>query len=379
MIYFDNASTTKPNTNSLSIFEKASIDNFYNASSLYKAGVANKTMLDKYKQSILQALHASTQNNFVFTSGATEANNIIIRGVLRNKNAKLIFSCAEHSSIYNTAKELQNQGYNVVFIPITKSGIVDEAVFTKEVNDNTAFISIIHTNNETGAINDIKKLVTIAKAKNPKVIFHSDGVQAFGKIPVNIAHLNVDVYTISAHKVYGLKGIGGFYIKNNINLKPFIYGGGQQNNLRSGTENFAAISSFDYTVKDAVKNQSKNYNKVLDICNHFKSAIIKAIPNALLISDKNCSPYIVAISLPPVKSETLVYLLDEKGFLVGSGSACSSKSKNNRILSNMGYSADVVESSIRISFSKNNTKQEVDKLVTAILESVNEYKLKIKK
>lgn len=379
MVFFDNASTTKPDEKALAIFEKANIDAFYNAGALYRVGVENKKKLEQVKKSTLTMLGASLHDNFVFTSGATEANNIIIKGLVKNKNSKLIFSAAEHPSVYNCAKDLESQGYNVVFVPLTKEGIVDEDIFTKEVDANTAFISIIHVNNETGAINDIKKLVKIAKTKNPKVIFHSDGVQAFGKIEVNMRKLNVDAYTISAHKAYGLKGLGGFYIKNNINLKPLILGGGQQDNFRSGTENFAAICSFDYTVNDAVSNQEKRYEKTLEVSNYFKQKIKQVLPDSVVISGEECSPYVISVSFPPVKSEILVYLLDEKGFLVGNGSACSSRHKGNRILNNMGYPANIIESSIRISISKSTTKKEVDGLVAALKDSVESYITKIKK
>ncbi len=378
MIFFDNASTTKPDEVALSIFEKTNIDAFYNASSLYKVGVQNKKKLEQIKHNTLSLLNANLHDNFIFTSGATEANNIIIKGIVRNKNSKLIFSSAEHPSVYNCAKELESQGYNVVFLPLTKAGIVDENIFSKEVDINTAFISIIHVSNETGAVNDIKKLVKHAKSINPNVIFHSDGVQAFGKIEVNIRNLNVDAYTISAHKIYGLKGIGGFYIKNNINLKPLIHGGGQQENFRSGTENFAAICSFEHTVTEAISNQAIRYKKALDVCNHFKSKIQQALPNTILISGEDCSPYIITLAFPPVKSETLVYLLDEKGFLIGNGSACSSKNKGNRVLNNMGITANIIDSSIRISISKNTTKKEVDALVIALKECVESYMSKIK-
>lgn len=376
MIYFDNASTTMPDKTEVNHFIDAT-KNFFNPSAAYNVAVEVNKNINNIRRATLQSLNASTLDNFVFTSGATEANNLIIKGVTKKKSAKLIFSAGEHPSVYNVAKELAGQGYNVVFIPLLNNGKVNDAIFAKEMDENTAFVSMIHVSNETGAINDIQKLVAIAKSKNPNVVFHSDGVQAFGKINVNLSHLQVDAYTISAHKCNGLKGIGGLYLKNGVNIKPQILGGGQEKTLRSGTENYPAIFSFNQTINVATDNIEKKYNHVKELSTFLKQEINNNFFDIKIASDDNCSPYIVSLMVGDVMSETLVYMLSEKSCYVGNGSACSSKNKNNRILESMGYGIEDIKGAIRVSFSANNNIDEIKLFLHALKSCIDEYKSKV--
>lgn len=374
MIFFDNASTTKVRKEVLDDFNEFNENNFYNPSAIYKNGQEVSKLINKARVEIINCLGGGKFDNFIFTSGATEANNMALKGLLKNKNSKILVSIVEHPSVYNVAVDLKNQGYNVDFIKVKSDGKIDEDDFINKIDSNTSVVSIMHVNNETGAINDIKKLVSIAKLKNKNVIFHCDGVQAFGKIKVNVSALGVDLYTISSHKINGLKGIGGLYVKNGLNLKPLIIGGGQEKNLRSGTENTAGIYSFATTCKLAVSEQEEKINKITSLKNKVLESLEKLSNVKInLPQNENVSPYILSVSVINGKAETILNMLEDKGIIVGNGSACSSKHKDNRILSNMGIKMSEIEGSLRISFSSNNTEEDVDYFITEFENVVNEY------
>ena len=235
----------------------------------------------------------------------------------------------------------------------------------------------MHVNNETGAVNDIEKLVKYAKSINPKIIFHSDGVQAFGKIDVNVNRLGVDLYTISGHKIHAPRGIGALFCKNGINLKPIIFGGGQENGLRSGTENYPAIKAFDKSAEIILKNRMENFNHVKKLSELFKQELLALVPN-VVFNGENKSPYIVSFSLPGSRAETLLHMLDDKGVLLSNGSACSTKKLGNRILQAMGVSNSLIEGSLRVSFSEENSIDEIKIATQEIANCYNEYISKVK-
>ena len=358
MIFLDNASTTQIYDEALNAYVNYSKNSYFNPSALYKAGSDINMELLKNRNEVLKLLGASLMDKLIFTSGATEANNMAINGVLRKNMGKLVFSYAEHPSVYNVAKELQEKGYQVEFVKLTNEGVVDENDFREKVI-GASFVSIMHVCNETGAINDIKRLVSIAKKVNKKVIFHSDGVQAIGKIPVNFCDLGVDMYTISAHKIHGPKGVGALYVKDGINLKPLVYGGGQEFGLRSGTENSCGIIAFCMALQLSIMRLKENFEHVSKL----KSAFIKELStnfiNYRIISTDDCSPYIVSFAIPYVKAETTLHMAEQDGVLLSNGSACSSRKSGNRILSAMGVGDVTINGSLRISFSEFNTEEEV--------------------
>ena len=364
MIYFDNASTTKICESSLKYINEFSVNNFYNPSSIYKQGADNKKEIDVSKSIIAKTLGVEFKDNIIFTGSATEANNIAIQGSIKKNFGKLLFTEGEHPSVYNTASYLKNKGFNVEFIKLNKNGEADFDDFAKQITENTSFISVMHVNNETGAINNLDKFIELKKNICPNAIFHSDGVQAFGKLKYALNN-DIDLYSISAHKIYGPKGIGALYIKNKNKINPIIFGGGQEYNLRSGTENIASITGF----KGAVEEISYNSDNVKAI----RDYVIKNLEGDFKING-NGSPYILSISYKGINGETIVHMLEENNILISRGSACSGSKVGNRILSSMGLPNDYVKGSIRLSFSKNNTIEEA-KIVT---QKLNECVSKLK-
>ncbi|MDE6968033.1 MAG: aminotransferase class V-fold PLP-dependent enzyme, partial [Clostridia bacterium] len=251
MIYLDTSATTSMYPEIIDIIKKYAVDNYYNPSALYTKALNVSKDIKEAKQKILNLLNGN--GSIIFTASGTESDNMAMFGSKKFKNCKVLVSNIEHSAIYQSAKKLEMQGVNVEYVSCDKYGSVDEEDFKSKLSDNVALVSIMHACNETGAINDIERLVKLTKAVSPKAIFHSDGVQAVCKIPVNLNKLGVDLYTFSAHKFHGMKGVGGLYIKKGININPIIFGGGQENGLRSATENVSGIISTAFALEKTYK------------------------------------------------------------------------------------------------------------------------------
>lgn len=351
IFYLDNAATTKVFDEEYEIL-KNSDELFFNPSASYMPAIKVKKKFDEARETIKKVAGASSEN-LIFVSSATEANNTVFEGLHLRAGQTVLISAAEHPSVFQSAHRLERRGIVVKEIPLERDGTVCLAEFEKLLDNTVALVSVIHVSNETGAVNDIKKLVDIAKSFNPKIIFHSDGVQAFGKISVNIKNLGVDLYTVSAHKVYAPRGIAGLFVKKGIVLDPLLVGGGQENGLRSSTENVAGALMFAYAANKVASEIQKNYDKVLSLKNELlkkfeESNILK---NVKCNSNQNCSPYILSLSFDGIKGEVLMNALETFGVLISTGSACSSKKAGNRILEAMNLSATEVVGSIRISFS----------------------------
>ena len=374
-MFFDNASTTKVDDYIISGLEKFNNEHFYNPGGLYSKGRESRDFLDNARKRILTALNADGQ--IIFVGSATEGNNLALFGAVKKQFKKILVSQGEHPSVYNSALELIQRGYNVEFVNLLKDGTADFDDFKNKMTEDVAFVSIMHVSNETGAINDIASFVDYAKDINPNVIFHCGGVQAVGKIPVNIDELGVDLYTMSAHKIHGFKGVGALFVNNKIKLKPIVFGGGQEGGLRSGTENLLGIYSLVEAVENSVCNQLKNYDYVRLLRDRFISGIADTNLDYIVHSDNASSPYIVSISFVGCRAETILNKLSDKGVYIGNGSACSSKKSGNRVLDNMGVSKAEIESNLRISFSKNNTIEEVDKLIIELSLAVRDYLIKV--
>ncbi len=375
MIYLDNASTTKMYDEAIQKYLDVSTNNFYNASALYSCGLKSKNLINEARNIILNRLGA-TKYDLIFTGSATEANNMAIMNFANRKNKNFVFSYAEHPSVFNVAKELESKGLEVRYVKLQKDGTVDVEHFKSLIDENTCFVSIMAVCNETGAVNDIKQLVTIAKNINKSIIFHSDGVQAFLKIPTNLDSLGVDLFTISAHKINGPKGVGALAIKKGLNINPYIIGGGQENNKRSGTENVAGISAFGCSVDINHKILIAEYKRVKELKNYFYNELQNIENFVCYTNTDNSSPYILQASFVGVRAETMLHLLEEKDILISNGSACSSKKQGNRILDAMGLTQKEVESSVRFSFGHSTTKEELE-IVLHEIKIANDNYLKL--
>ncbi len=369
MIYFDNAATTKP---SILALERASIFNqekFFNPSTLYSGGLNSAREIKLAKESILRNLGA-TNCEVIFTSCGSESDNMAIFCSI--KRGLFITSKGEHSAVYKSFLELKNRGISIEFIDINKDGSVNKEKLYEFLQSNKVdFVSLVHVNNETGAINDVNEIAKKIKSINRKIIFHVDGVQAYGKIPYRLSN-DIDFYSISAHKVNGLKGVGALIRRKGVNLIPLIYGGGQENGLRSGTENLFGIKVFEYASQDKFLNLKDNYAKVSLI----KEKIIDGLDKELftIISGENSTPYVLTISAKGVRGEVIMHSLETNGLIVGNGSACSSKNRYSRVIEACGYTNDILDGVIRLSFSYENTLEEADMAISLINSTVKKLK-----
>ena len=375
-MFFDNASTTKIDDDILNEIIKLNEDCYYNPGALYTNGRKVRSLIDKSREVIKKCLNFD--GDVIFTGSATEANNLAVFGSVNKRFKKVLVSEGEHPSIYNSIMELKNRGFDVETLNLTSLGTVDEKDFINKMTNEVGFVSIMYVSNETGAINDIGRLVSIAKDVNPKVVFHCDGVQAVGKIPVDVDGLGVDLFTISAHKLHGMKGVGALLVRKGMILKPIVYGGGQEHGLRSGTENAMGIVSLSMAIDKSCKNIDENYVHVAKLKNVLLDRLKDCSFSYQVFSNVDASPYIVSIGFKDCRAETLLNMLNDEGIMVGNGSACSSKKSGNRVLESMGFSKDYVEGNIRISFSKENFVDEVYFLADCLIKTVDLYLNKVR-
>lgn len=368
MLYFDNAATTKISKASLEAYINAS-ECFFNPSSLYAQSAKAKALIEDSRNYVLKYLKAKPKSTLIFTGSATESNNAVLNAHITRKDKKYIFSAGEHSSIYETAKKYKEQGFNIVFVPLNKNGGVNTDALMREMDNTVALVSIIYVSNETGAINNIKDITAHIKEFNKNIIVHTDAVQALGKVEINLKELGVDYLTISAHKINGPKGIGALYIAEPNKFKPFIIGGGQEIGLRAGTENVPAICAFKKAVEDL---SFKDYSQ------HKKTIMDNLIGDYVLVSDDRCVDNIISVCFKGVRGETILHMIESKGYLVGTGSACNSKAGHNRVLSEI-VARDYIEGTIRISFGEDVTIEDCKNLAISLSEAVKQYRERIKK
>ena len=364
MIYLDNAATTKMYEGAVDVYKKYACQSFFNPSAGYNKAINIAKDLERVRNIILNKLGA--KGDVIFTSGATESNNLAIFGSKRNGKWEYVFSEGEHPSVYNVAKELESQGFIVHFIGLRKDGQIDYEQLENVLNEKTRLISTMHVSNETGAINDLHLIDKIRQKKCPKALLHIDGVQAFCKLEYNITDYNIDLYTISGHKFCGPKGVGALFVKKISSLKNTVFGGGQEGGYRSGTENVPAIMAMGYAIEHY--NTKENYSKVESLKEAFLAEIRKEDKIDTIEGD---SPYIVGLNLKGVNGETIMRALQDEDILVGIGSACSTKKAGNRVLNSIGYNLNEIKSHIRISFIADLTIDEAKFAGKKIVEIYN--------
>lgn len=372
MIYLDNAATTALDEKCFDIIKDYNIDKFYNPSALYRKAMESANSIKRARNAVAKSLGVKGEE-IIFTASGSEADNIALMCSIRAKNGKIIVGSSEHSAIYNTALELKVRGYDVVFAPCDSCGRTDLTQLEKLLDNTVVLVSIMHVCNETGALNDLAAISKMVKAKAPRAVFHSDGVQAYGKIPVNLKSLGVDLYSISGHKIHAPKGIGALYCRSGLYLKTFIFGGGQENNVRSATENLPSIMALGYVVENNFANIAANYTKVKELRDYLYDSLNSAFENIKVNTDlKNSSPYVFSFALNSARGEVLVHCLEDKGVIVGTGSACNSQKSTKRIPAALGINDDYAQGMIRVSFNEKNTKEDVDCFITALKDSVSE-------
>lgn len=372
IFYLDNAATTKMFDDVKEKSSKFLNVDFYNPSAVYKQSVDVKREVENSRNKLLDFLGGLSDDKLIFTGSATEANNMVIFSQRNFAGKKYLFGAGEHPSVKECAKELEKRGYNVLFVPLDKSGRIDEEKYKQMLDSNVVFVSVQHVSNETGAVNNIKRLVSLAKKANPNVKFHSDGVQAFMKFPIDVQDLGVDYYTISAHKIGGAKGVGALYVKKGSKISPVVFGGGQEDGLRSGTENVFGIVSFALAAEKMNADMKQNFEKISKMREELLSELSKVGVNYVVHGESGV-PHTMNIMLEKsIRGETLVHALERRGILLSTGSACSATKHLNSTLEAMGVPNSEILASERISIGAymdfdakliaKIIKEEIDKL-----------------
>ncbi len=376
--YFDNCATTRVDEQIAQILAHFHTEEYFNPSarSTYSLHVANA--IADARQRIVRCLGG--KGDIFFTSGGTEADNLAICGSLRKRQGNIVVTEAEHSAVFKTVNALAGKGYEIRIARTCPDGHIDVEDFVNKVDGDTLLACFMHVNNETGAINDVRHINSLVKAKNAQTVTFSDGVQAVGKVPVNLASLGVDMYSFAGHKLHCTKGIGALYVRSGVRLAPTIFGGGQEKGLRSGTEYVGGIVALASAVETAVRLQSDNAEAFVTYKQTVRNALA-SLPNWQENCTQNVSPAIMSLAFADIKGEVLLHMLEEYEIVVGTGSACSSKNKQSRIAKAIGLSPKYAEGIVRISFCKYNTPQEVqllaDKLALCVaqLRQINERKI----
>lgn len=365
-IYLDNSATTPLCSEAKNAVISALDDSFANPSSLHHRGINALSLLENSRKSVSDKLGCSPEEIY-FTAGGTYSNNIAVFGAvsaLRRKGNKIITSAVEHPSVENVMKKLENDGFNVVRIPVDCFGNVNKADIINEIDDKTILVSMMLVNNELGSIlpvRDIKKYITMKKSP---ALLHCDAVQGFGKININAKTFGADLISVSSHKIHGPKGAGALYIKKGTRIVSPLLGGGQEKDISPGTQALPAIAGFGAAAEMLEKDCSQSLEKAKELRDYLVNEL-KKIDSVYINSGDDALPYIVNISVLGIPSQPMINFLSENGICVSGGSACS-KGHRSSVLSNTGLSSERIDSAIRISMSRYTTKDELTTLVQFI-------------
>ncbi|MCL1823557.1 MAG: cysteine desulfurase [Oscillospiraceae bacterium] len=363
MIYFDNAASMKPCKAALKAFNDCAELNFANPSALHKGGIEAEKVITTAKKTILSKFLQTQSGDFIFTSGGTESNNLAVFGVNPAKKRRIVTTAIEHPSVAAPLNELEKRGFEVVWLSPVHNEDFEEQII-KAADENTFLVSVMSVNNETGFITDTARIYKEIKRKFPDCVIHADAAQGFLKLPDKI---DADIVSVSAHKIGGIKGAGGLYIKNNIHLKPLFYGGGQQKNLRSGTEPTELIAAFGAAVENFY-NEPEYFTKLSAYLTQHLSQI-----KDVYINSRNNLPHIMNFSVRGVKSEILLHYFAENKIYISSGSACARGKKSKSLLA-AGVSEKDADSALRLSFSSENATDEIDEFIKVLQTGIQRFK-----
>lgn len=370
IIYLDNSATTKPCKKACDYINKALTENWGNPSSLHMLGIEAEMLVTKAREAVARKISALPEE-IIFTGSGTEANNTAIMSVQKSRGKKIVTTLIEHPSVLEPAKRLEEQGFTVVRIGCDGSGVIKLSELENALDNETCLVSIMLVNNEIGTVQPVAEAVKLIKRLAPNALIHCDAVQGFGKMPINVKALGVDLLSASGHKIHGPKGIGFLYCKKGVKIPCFINGGGQERGMRSGTESVPLIAGFMGAVEE-LGDLKAEYSRVGEL-NAYTREIFENTGFITVNSPKEALPYILNISVVGYRSETLLHFLEGKNIFVSSGSACA-KGHSSYVLEALGLSKKYSDSALRISFSRNNTKEDIDLTAAALSEAVQKLR-----
>ncbi len=368
MIYLDNSATTKPCKKAVENVNRCLTDNWGNPSSLHTLGFNAEMLLNEARMAAAKAIHCREDEIF-FTSGGTEANNLAILGAvnaLKRRGNRIITTAIEHPSVINVFEKLKNDGFDVVYLHPNKDGNIEESELENAITKDTILVSMMLVNNEVGSILPVEKISQFLNKVGSPALVHCDAVQGFGKLPIDVKKLGVHLLTASGHKIHAPKGVGFLYKAKGVTLHQTVFGGGQEKGLRSGTEGLPAICGLLGAISE-LGDLRKNLEKTQELNSYARKTLVDT-SLVKINSPENALPFILNVCVSGYKSETLLHFLESKNIFVSSGSACS-KGTKSYVLKEMGISEREIDSSLRISFCKNNTKEEIDILAKELVNA----------
>lgn len=374
-IYLDNSATTKVIPQAVEAMAQACTLNYGNPSSLHGKGFQAEKLVKQVRET-LAAILGCTQGEIYFTSGGTESNNWAIFGCAQRRRRRgnhILTTAIEHPSVLKAVQHLEIQGYEASYIGTDSSGVIDLEQIKACIRSDTILVSVMHVNNETGAIQPVKEIGHYLKQSHPETVFHVDGIQSLGKVPLNPGNAGVDLMSFSAHKIHGPKGVGALFIRKGLFVEPLMLGGEQENKMRPGTENVPGIAGFGAAaafIPEWLKDNSRIVELKEKLICSLRQRVQKVQVNG---SAENGVPHVVNFSFPGIKAEVLVHHLEQSGIYVSTGSACHSRSgQRSHVLEALGLNGENLEGAVRISFSHLNTSEEIDtaaeKIAVAVLD-----------
>lgn len=371
-VYLDNSSTTKPCETAVRYINKALTAEWGNPSSLHRLGMEAEIALSEARETVARSVSARA-DEIIFTGSGTEANNTSLLSCFKAKKrgGRVITTAIEHPSVLETVKRLEAEGLEVIRLKPQRDGTVSLCDLENALSSDTVMVSMMLVNNETGAVLPVEDAVKLTKSIVPAALFHCDAVQGYGKLPINVKRLGCDLMSASGHKIHGPKGIGFLYIKKGVHIPPFITGGGQESGMRSGTEPTPLIMGLMGAVNELPNAETQLKKQQELFC--FAAEKLSALKGTVINSPQGCLPYILNISLPGYRSETLLHFLESRDIFVSSGSACA-KGHGSYVLNEMGLDRHIVDSALRISFSRYNTKEDIILLCEALSDAVKQIR-----
>ncbi|MCR5134504.1 MAG: cysteine desulfurase [Clostridiales bacterium] len=374
-VYFDNSATTRPYDFVIDLMVKIMAEDFGNPSSLHRAGIAAEGYVKTARAQVAAAMGASPEEIF-FTSGGSESDNTAIFGAAykgRRRGKKILTSAVEHPAVLESFARLAEEGYETVLLPVDGRGILDMEAFDRAMDDDVILISVMHVNNETGAIQPIEE---IAKKKR-QALFHVDMVQSFGKLPIDLsgALSGVDMASVSGHKIHGPKGVGALYIRRGLTIRPFLVGGGQEKGMRSGTENVPAIAGLGLAAEIIYKSREKKNAHLRALTGAMRTWFEENVNDILFNSQEDGAPHILSVSFGKTRGEVLLHTLEQSGIYVSTGSACSSNKKGmSHVIKAMGRTDRQVEGTLRFSLCDSCTMDDAMYVCEKTKEAVDRFR-----
>lgn len=374
-IYLDNNATTPTAPEVVEVINRYLNEQYGNPSSIHQKGIEADRVLKKSRQIVARSLNVKP-DTIIFTSGGTESNNLALRGVAdanRKRGRHIVTTAIEHPSVLETLHQLEEEGFDVTYVAPDEDDTVAADAVVNALTDDTILVSVMHVNNETGAIMPIEEIAARVKSEHPSVFFHADGVQGFGKIPVDLTH--IDAYSASGHKIHAPKGVGMLYLAEDSYLRPQMTGGGHEHGWRSGTENVPGIAAFGKATVLVSESRESEMYKLSELKQYFTDQLKDLFDDIVLNTPSQSIPSTVNISFPGVPGEVLVNALSDRDIFVSTGSACSSKKSNqSHVLKAMNRPSEVIDSSLRFSMSRYTKKQELEKTINTLEEIIPRLK-----